>query len=267
MKSKITLSILLCCLAFSVANAQGKLNKAKDDLSGSSSSTSSSSSSRNNNRGGGNDDDPGYFDSVFVEIAYHVTIGILLGEMEPRYFYEYPYSDGSHGEYSLFTQDYPLKRSQFMISNTVFASGKEFYGNDFKLNFRFIPLVGVEVSHLHFFEQTPKVELGVSSFMVNYYRIREKNVTGYWGVGATHVGNGVDETGLAYQVGVDIYLNKPFSFGISWKQSLINESSVDEFKLLARYHRKRFSFHGGFNHYQLGSVNINAMGIGLDYRF
>jgi hypothetical protein len=266
MKSKITLSILLCCLAFSLANAQGKLNKAKDDLSGSSSSSSSSSRSSNNNNNDGNDD-IGYFDNLFIEIAYHATIGILLGEMESRYFYEYPYSDGSHGEYSLFTQDVPLKRSQFIISNTLFASGKEFYGNDLKLNFRFVPLVGVEVSHLHFFEQNPKVELGVSSFMVNYYRIREKNVTGYWGIGATHVGNGVDETGFAYQVGIDVYLNKPFSIGASWKQSLINDATVDEFKLLVRRHIKRTSIHGGFHHYKLGSVTINAMAVGLDYRF
>jgi len=266
MKSKITLLTILFCLFFSVSNAQGKLNKAKDDLSGNSSSTTSTSRSSNTDDFGGNDDF-GYFDSVFIEIAYHATIGILFGEMESRYFYEYPYSDGSHGEYSLFTQDVPLKRSQFIISNTVFASGKEFYGNDFKLNYRFIPLLGVEVSHLHFFEQTPKVDLGVSSFMINYYRIREKNVTGYWGVGATHVGNGVDETGFAYQIGLDIYLNKPFSFGTSWKQSLINDSSVDEFKLVVRHHRKRFSFHGGFHHYTLGSVNINSMGIGVDYRF
>lgn len=263
MKSKITLSILLCCLVFRFANAQGKLNRAKEDLSGNSSSTSSRSSSKDS---GGRNDDIGYFDSVFIEIAYHATIGILLGEMESRYFYEYPYSDGSHGEYSLFTQDVPLKRSQFIISNTFFASGKEFYGNDLKLNFRFAPLVGIEVSHLYFFEQNPKVELGVSSFMINYYRVREKNVTAYWGIGATYVGNGVDETGLAYQVGIDVYLNKPFSLGASWKQSLINDSSVDEFKLLVRHHRKRFSFHGGFHHYKLGSVSINAMGVGLDYR-
>ncbi|QHI36692.1 hypothetical protein IMCC3317_20570 [Kordia antarctica] len=265
MKPKITLSMLLCLLIFSLSNAQGKLNKAKKDLSGSNSGSNSSSSWSDDDDGG--NDNAGYFDSVFIEIAYHVTIGVLLGEMESRYFYEYPYSDGSHGEYSLFTQDYPLKRNQFIISNTFFASGKEFYGNDLKLNFRFIPLLGVEASHLRFFERTPKVELGVTSFMINYYRVREKYVTAYWGIGATHVGNGVDETGLAYQIGVDVYLKKPFSLGVFWKQSLINDSSVDEFKLLARYHMKRFSIHGGFNHYQLGSVSINAMGFGVDYRF
>jgi len=264
MKSKITISLLLCCLVFSFSSAQGKLNKAKDDLSGSSSSSSSRSSSKSNN---GVNNDIGYFDSVFIEIAYYATLGILLGEMESRYFYEYPYSDGSHGEYAFPDEGVPLKRSQFIISNTAFASGKEFYGNDFKLNFRFVPLVGVEVSHLHFFEQNPKVELGISSFMVNYYRVREKNVTAYWGIGATHIGNGVNETGFAYQIGIDVYLNKPFSFGTSWKQSLINDSSVDELKILVRRHMKRTSIHGGFHHYKLGSVSINAVGVGLDYRF
>lgn len=266
MKPKITFVVALLFFTFNFTNAQGKLNRAKEDLSGNSSRSSSSSRSSWSDDNGGNDG-IGYFDSVFIEIAYHATIGILLGEMQPRYFFEYPYSDGSHGEYAFPDENVPLKRSQLIISNTFFTSGKEFYGNDLKLNFRFIPLLGVEASHLHFFEENPKVELGVSSFMINYYRVREQNVTAYWGIGATHVGNGVDDTGLAYQVGVDVYLNKPFSLGAFWKQSLINDSSIDEFKLLARYYMKRFSVHGGYNHYKLGSVSINAMGFGIDYRF
>ena len=211
MKSKITFVVALLFFTFNFTNAQGKLNRAKEDLSGNSSRSSSSSRSSWSDDNGGNDG-IGYFDSVFIEIAYHATIGILLGEMQPRYFFEYPYSDGSHGEYAFPDENVPLKRSQLIISNTFFTSGKEFYGNDLKLNFRFIPLLGIEASHLHFFEENPKVELGVSSFMINYYRVREQNVTAYWGIGATHVGNGVDDTGLAYQVGVDVYLNKPFSW-------------------------------------------------------
>lgn len=266
MKSKITLTFLLICFTYNFSNAQGKLNRAKEDLSEKSSSSTNSSRSSNNDYNDGNDG-PGYFDSLFIEIAYHVTIGILLGEMESRYFFEYPYSDGSHGEYAFPDEDVPLKRGQLIISNTAFASGKEFYGNDIKLNYRFVPLIGVEVNHLHFFEQEPKNELGVSSFMLNYYRVREQYVTAFWGIGATHVGNGVDEIGFAYQVGVDVYLKKPISISALWKSSLINGSSIDELKLHARYHLKRFSIHGGYNHYKLGSVSINALGAGVDYHF
>ncbi|AXG68004.1 hypothetical protein KORDIASMS9_00188 [Kordia sp. SMS9] len=271
MKSKIVASLLVCCFVISASHAQGKLNRAKNDLSGTSSSSSSNS---NSNRSTNNNDDDwgdgvGFFDGVFIEIAYHATIGIFFGEMESRYFYEYPYSDGSHGEYAYGDEDesIPLKRSQFIVSNTFFTSGKEFYGNDIKLNFRFVPLVGIEANHLHFFEDRPKNNLGATSVMINYYRVREQYVTAFWGVGATHVGNGVDETGFAYQVGVEVFLKKPYSLSALWKQSLINDSSIDEFKLHARYHLKRLSIHGGYNHYQLGSVSINALGFGVDYRF
>ena len=265
MKPKITLFLLLCCFVCALTNAQGKLNRAKEDLSSkNSNSSSSSSSSRNSND---DYDDEDNFDNIFVELAFYISYGVLFGEMESRYFYKYPYAEGSHGEYAFPDENVPLKRSQFMISNTFFASGKQFYGNDFKLNYRFMRLLGVEVNHLHFFEQDPKVELGVSSIMVNYYRVREKYVTGYWGIGVSHVGNGVDETGLAYQLGVDVYLKKPYSFGVSWKQSLINDSSVDEFKILARRHLKRVAIHGGYHHYKLGTVTINSVGVGLDYRF
>ncbi|KAB8154021.1 hypothetical protein EZY14_006170 [Kordia sp. TARA_039_SRF] len=266
MKPKMTLSLLLCCLLFNLSHAQGKLNRAKEDLSGNSNSSSSSSARWSNNDDFGNDG-VGFFDSVFIEIAYHATIGILFGEMETRYFYDYPYADGSHGEYAFGDENVPLKRSQFTISNTFFTSGNEFYGNDIRLNFRFVPLVGVEVNHLHFFEETPKNDLGATSFMLNYYRVREKYVTAFWGVGASYVGSGVDETGFVYQIGVEVFLKKPYSLSALWKQTLINNSSIDEFKLQARYHLKRFAIHGGFNHYQLGSVNINALGLGVDYRF
>ncbi|MEM6685661.1 MAG: hypothetical protein AAF617_07730 [Bacteroidota bacterium] len=266
MKSKTLLSLVLCCFVCSVSLAQGKLNRAKSDLSNkSSSSSSSSSSSWNDSDDWG--DGAGFFDGVFIEIAYQATIGIFFGNMEPRYFYEYPYSDGSHGEYAFGDEDVPLKRSQLTISNTFFASGKEFYGNDIKLNFRFVPLVGVEVNHLHFFEDRPKNNLGATSLMVNFYRVREQYVTAYWGVGVTHIGNGVDDTGFTYQVGVDVFLKKPYSISTLWKQSLINDTTVDEFKLHVRRHLKRFSVHGGFNHYKLGSVNINSFGLGVDYRF
>lgn len=266
MKLKSILTLLFSFLILQVHYAQGKLNRAKEDLSGNSSS-SSSSSSRNSQNDDWGDDSVGFFDAVFIDIAYQATIGVLFGNMESRYFFEYPYSDGSHGEYAFPDEDVPLKKGQFIISNTVFASGKEFYGNDIKLNYRFTPLVGIEANHLHFFESTPKNNLGTTSFMLNYYRIRETYVTAFWGVGATYIGNGVDETGFTYQVGVDVFLKKPYSISALWKQSLINGTSVDEFKLHARYHAKRLSVHGGYNHYKLGSVSINALGVGVDYRF
>lgn len=268
MQQKITLFLVLfCCTIFSI-NAQGKLNRAKDDLSGGSSSSSSSRSSNSSDSwDDDNDDDEGYFAEFFSEIIDHVVCGIFFGDMERKYFYDYPYANGSHGEYAFPDENVPLKSMQLMISNTFFASGKEFYGNDAKINFRFMRLLGVEVNHLHFFEDRPKSELGINSLMLNYYRVREKKVTGFWGVGATHVGSGVDKVGFAYQLGVDVYLDKPISLSALWKQSFINGSSVDEFKLHARYHLKRLSVHGGYNRYKLGTVKINSMGIGLDYRF
>ncbi|MCH2194020.1 hypothetical protein [Kordia sp.] len=268
MKLKTLLSLLVCYFVLSVSHAQGKLNRAKDDLSGSSSSTSSNSRSWNDDDDDWGDDDGfNFFEGVFFEIAYHATIGILIGDGEKRYFHKYPYSHGSHGEYAYPEDNVPMKTGQLILSNTFFTSGKQFYGNDVKLNYRFVPLAGIEVNHLHFFEENPKSELGVSSFMFNYYRVREQYVTAFWGVGATHVGNGVDETGFTYQVGVDVYLHQPISITALWKQSFINDSTIDELKLNARYHLKRFSVHGGYNRYKLGSVRINALSFGVDYRF
>ncbi|WP_298422083.1 hypothetical protein [uncultured Kordia sp.] len=267
MNPKITLLLLLCCFTCALTNAQGKLNKAKEELSSGSSSSSSSSSDSSNSSNSWDDDENNHFEQILNDIIDQIVFGILFGDMEQKYFYDYPYANGSHGEYALPEENASLKSMKLMLSNTFFASGKEFYGNDVKLNFRFMRLLGVEVNHLHFFEKIPKSELGINSLMLNYYRVREKMVTAFWGVGVSHVIHGVDKIGFTYQVGIDVYLKKPFSLSTLWKQSFINNSSVNEFKLHARYHLNRFSVHGGFNRYKLGSVEINSMGIGFDYRF
>jgi len=260
-----TMTILILLIsAINVSMAQNKLGKAKENLS----ETSPQEFSHDGDQpSSSSDGESKFLENLVFEALYFVSYGTLIGQLEPRSFYAYPYADGQHGEYMQIEKGAPGKRSEFMISNTMIFHS-EVYGNDLKLNYRFLPFLGVEANHLHFFDhQGENTDLGISSMMLNYYRIRENSVSGYWGLGATYVGSGVNTAGFAYNLGMDIYVGKPVSFGLAWKQSFINEETINEFKILARYHLKRIVIHGGFSYYKIGSENFPSTAIGIEYRF
>jgi hypothetical protein len=243
--------------------AQGKIERAKDDLK-----SSSLPSSYNSGSGeGGSEGGSNFLGGVSFDLLFLATYGTLIGDLQPRYFIEFPYCDGESGEY-----DYPefvsiLKKSSLIISNTLTVqSGTT--GNDLRLNYRFLPVLGLEANHLHFFDRLDEhSDLGISSILLNFYRIREKRVTGFWGLGATYVGSEVNTTGFSYNLGLDIYVANPVSLGIFWKQSFINESSVNEFRAMLRYHIGKLAIHGGFINYKIGEEGFPSAAIGLEYRF
>lgn len=257
----ITLLILFTT-TFTIA--QSKLGRAKNDLSGTSSKQSYTTNSDSQSS---SEDGNGLVEGIVIETLYFVTYGILIGDIQPRSFYAYPYAEGQHGEYYPIENHGPGIKGNLILSNTLaFQSGT--FANDLKLNYRFIPVLGLEANHLHFFDKLSEdTELGISSIMLNYFRIRERHVTGYWGLGATYVGNEVDTWGFSYNLGLDIYVAHPISLSVLWKQSFINESSINEFQGLVKYHLKRFSIHGGFIHYTIGEENFPSAAVGISYGF
>jgi hypothetical protein len=261
MKTTTTLVLIICALQSSFA--QGKLDRAKDDLKDPAPKSAYSSDSE-----GGNDHDGGttFLGGIMLDLFYFASYGALIGNVQPRSIASYPYADGVNGEYSFPEDVVVLKKSEFMVSNTLTLQSGTF-GNDFKLNYRFLPFLGVEANHLHFFDRLDEnSDLGISSILLNFYRIREKRVTGFWGLGATYVGSDVDKAGFVYNLGLDIYIANPVSVGILWKQSFINESSVNELRALVRYHMKKLAIHGGFIHYKIGEEGFPSAAIGIEYR-
>jgi hypothetical protein len=127
----------------------------------------------------------------------------------------------------------------------------------------------LELSQRHFFESNlaGKDNLEVYSLMLNYYRIRERSFTGWWGIGATYVGNEVHTTGVAYQVGIEVYPLKPISLQASFKQSFINESNINELKFHLKYHRKKMAYYTGYHDYSIGGVKASGVVLGVDLGF
>lgn len=260
MKKLVFLLFLIPVTIFS----QGKLDRAKESLSGSSSSrtrTSSSSSSSSSSYASN-----GIFDDVFIELFFHATVGIFFGEAHERDMNPYPYFYDNEGEYAPVLSDTGRKTSFKLGSNVLFNNVS---GLELNALFKPLPILGVEASHTFFSEKniSNKDVLGVTTVTANYYRVREKNISLWWGAGFTYVGNGVNTTGFTYTAGTEIYPAKPISLHVSWKQSLINESTVDLFKGQVKYHTKNKALYLGYHNYSLGSEKISGPVFGFEYLF
>jgi len=270
MKRILLIILLLPCVLFS----QGKLKKAKESLSESSATSTSSSTtsndrgtrtSRNNHRNSSNNN--GLFYDFFVELGYYAIYGVVVGNSEYRSLTPYPYYNHTFGEY-LKGDALSSKKSIFKISG-IRHFNKRINGLEINANYRILPIFGLEASYIHFSERTiiGSDFLEISSLMANYYRIREKNISLWWGLGTSYVGNDVKNLGFAYNIGTEIYPFKPISLHVSWKQSYINSTSIDVFKTQIKYHIKNTALFTGYHDYQLGSEKNGGFIFGMEYTF
>jgi hypothetical protein len=244
--------------------SQGRLEKAKESLSNDTEESETKSTSRKISR---NNEGNGFFVDVFAELGYYAFYGIVVGRSEYRNITPYPYYKNLRGEY-LKTDFEQTKNSLFKISAyQLFNRGVNALG--LNANYRLIPILGVEVSHLNFSENSiqGKEYLDVSSFLLKYYRVREQNISLWWGAGASYVANGVDTWGFAYTIGTEIFPAKPISIHLSYKQSFINFSNVNEFKVQLKYHIKKTALVTGYHANAIGSENVNGIVFGAEYTF
>ena len=205
--------------------------------------------------------------SAWLPIAF-VSYKSLLGDFESRHFSPYPYYyKNVNGEY-----DYGLlkgdKKSLLKIGGN-YLLGDIVKSVDVYVNYRFNPALGIDVSHQEYFEKIRNGTefLNITTLLFNYYRFRERWITGWWGAGATYVGNEINTAGFAYNFGVEIYPFNPISIHTSFKQSFINSNSINVLKLQAKYHHKKTAFYSGYHDISLGGVKVSGIVFGIEYGF
>jgi hypothetical protein len=250
--------VLLMILVFPVQelNAQ-RLKNVKNDIkedkssNDKKSSRSTSSSSR---------------DDLMLEIFYLSIRKVLAGNLEHSEFNSYPYANGINGEYcSSCESNVSPSFGKLFVSNTLSAFDLNLYSNNTRLNWRMSPYLGVDVNYLHLKEFNPSDDLGFMSAMLDFYRLRWEAASFYYGIGVTYAGSSVDEAGLAYQLGLNIYPEDPLSAEIFYKQSFINEISVDELKVMLNYHVNRSSLGLGLSHLKIASFKTTSIGFELKH--
>ena len=265
MKSKLLLLLFVPCILFS----QSTLGKAKGSLSSSSNSSVSSSSDKDED----DDDDSiggaifeSIFESIFLDFLGYVSYGVVIGEGKYTEITPYPYFDGKSGEFTRIPNE-KNRRTNVKLNANYFVHRV----NGIELNavVKPIPLIGVELDYLSFNEEGLFTDesLNITSINMNYYRVRENTFSMWWGIGGTYVGNEVDTWGASYNIGTDIYPVKPISFHLGWKQSFVNDNTVNVFKSQVKYHIKRTALYTGYHNYKLGSETISGLVLGIEYSF
>lgn len=251
--------------------SQERLEKAKESLSSKNSTTSREETKSNRSSRSGrinrNRDNDGLFIAIVEDVGFYLFYGAIIGDSEYRTLTPYPYFNNSTGEY-LKIDTIQSKSSLFKISvNQLFNRGVN--GIEFNANYRVLPILGIEASHLNFSENSiqGKEYLDITSFLLKYYRIREQNVSVWWGMGASYVANEVQTWGFSYAIGTEIFPVKPISLETSYKQSFINYNNVNEFKIHLKYHIKKTALYTGYHANKLGSEKANGIVFGAEYTF
>jgi hypothetical protein len=259
----------ICLLIPIIGFSQTKLSAAKQNLSTNSSSSSTSSSSSSNSSSSSHRAFGNLFADIFVEVFLIVGYEGLLSNLEYRHFAPYPYYyDNVNGEYDFGAVDGD-KRS-LLKARVNYFSANSIQGVAANVKYRFLPILGLELSHNNFFENNlagTSDNLNTTSFMLNYYRVRERSVTGWLGIGATYVGNEVNTAGFAYTIGVEVYPFKPISLHAIFQQSFINESNINELQFQIKYHRKKMAYYTGYNDYSIAGVGVSGFVFGIEIAF
>lgn len=257
MKKLILVFLLIPVIGFS----QGKLEQAKKNLSSRSSSSSSRSSSSSSKDKSDND-------NFFVELFSFVTYKIAFGNFKPRHFSPYPYYyDNVNGAYDFGLE---IEEKKSLIGAGVnYLSGNYMNSAEANVNYRFLPFLGVDLTHHRFFEEglNGSDHLDVTSLLINYYRIRERSFTGWWGMGVTYVGNEVNTYGFTYNIGLEVYPVKPMSFLLSYKQSFINQSHINVTKYQIKYHRNKIAYYIGYHDISIAGIKASGMVLGIEANF
>ncbi len=267
MKKLVIVLLLFPFVVFS----QGKLKKAKEKLNSTSNNIEMKYLGVDTNANTKQDYETSYsdepiFESLFLDILFYSTMGVVFGGMERRELNKYPYCQGNFGEYTkIFSKQ--GKRQNIKLGVNYMPTGL----NGLELNtiYKPIPIIGIDVSYVHFSEKNfSKIEyFDMFSLMANFYRIREKYVSLWWGIGMTYVGNEVKKSGFVYQLGTDIYPVEPISLHLSFKQSLVNNQSIDVFKSQVKYHFENKVFFLGYHHYNLAGEQISSPVLGFEIYF
>lgn len=270
MKKLLLFLLIIPAITFS----QNKLDKAKKNLKQKSSSSVSSSKSsskksstrtRSSRRNSSSSFDP-EFENILIEIGFRASVGIAIGQAQERDLNPYPYFYDNEGEYAAELSDTGRKQSIKLGANYLF---NRVNGLEFNATYKPIPIIGIDASYTRFSEKnrTYTDELNITSILVNYHRIRERNISIWWGIGATYVGSNVNTLGFAYNLGTDIYPFKPVSLHLSWKESFVNGNDIGVFKSQLKYHIKEKAFFLGYHHFQIAGEDISGPTIGFEITF
>ncbi|NRB60571.1 MAG: hypothetical protein HRU50_11620 [Winogradskyella sp.] len=253
--------------------AQGKIGRAEDSLKDADEQSSNSESNSNSFDFSSSDD--ALFGNIFAELfgrfffeAFRGVFIELPDEKQP-FLTAYPYAELGNGNYSNNWNDTSTNWRGAITIKYISESSRIKGGHlnfDFKLNDK----LAIELDYLQLWERSSIYEndqLAIYNAFFKYNRIRTKHFNAFWGIGPTFVDGAVDEIGISYAIGAEVFPIKPISFETSFNQTFINRSTLNRFQGYMNYHLKQYRFQVGYEYLKIGSQKFSNIGLGVGLYF
>lgn len=254
---------------------EGKLNRAKERLKIEKSTIKTSKSVKEGTTTRTNTAIANPFLKILYVAAAYTVYGVAFetpfernGRMHDAEIANYPYKQASYGNF-IYTNTTNYNTTRFDVYNHFLVDSKQLYGNDFGVNFRFLKRFAFNMNTVHFIEKVNNQTAYFSTYsaLLKYYRIRTQRLDAWFGLGATHITTGVNKTGFTFGVGGEWFIKKPISLAASYKTTRVNKNSVNNAKVLLKYHLKNYRIATGYVYYNLANTKINAISIGVEASF
>jgi hypothetical protein len=202
-------------------------------------------------------------------VSYYAAIGNYQKEDHlHRPLTNYPYFDnGQYGNYESHVAASPsVKAFRLDLGDQYLYSNGGLYGNHLKLKIRPFQYFYLQADYIRLTEKRLIVnsisDLSLFNFNLCYDRIRLERFNLGWTLGCNYIGSDVNKAGFSYGVNGELFVAKNVSLLGSMKWSLINDSQVNEFEFLGKYHVKRCFISAGYEHLKIGSPTYDFVSVG-----
>ena len=213
------------------------------------------------------------FEELLVELGMAITYGILFETswenelpMHSAQFTRYPYFDNESGNYTYDTnaEYFPFK---VVLSGGMHAENKHLYGHDFGLQLKLFDRADISLRYNSLIEKQNirTNQIDIYNIMVHYHRLRMPKFDLWYGLGATHLGGIVEETGFSLDFGAEWFIKKPISLFAQWKHSWFdNNLSTSQTIYSVRYYIQQFNIEFGMKKYRFFSTRIKTLSLGVN---
>lgn len=161
------------------------------------------------------------------------------------------------------------KKARWHITDR-YLMNSDLQGNYFRTELQFAKRFSLMGDITKLVEQNPNVpntEYTQYTMMANYYRLRGRRWSIWYGIGARYIGEGIDKFGFAYNFGTRIYVTKPLSLETSFIGSDVNGSAVHHFNSHVKWHLNRFYISAGYDKHKISSSDFHMFGTGIGIYF
>ncbi|WP_281636895.1 hypothetical protein [Flavobacterium marginilacus] len=272
--TKITFSLIVFLLSFTICFSQTKLQRSKMQLNNGATgnSTTASSSKKSSSYNNSNNDGLGFIGDIVAGIAYYTVGFVMIGnyrgeshlsnEVSP-----YPFFRANTGNYyNPDTVHVNKNLVRLDVEDCLMIENNSIYANHFRAKLYPSAYFNITADYHQFLEVEPNTKNTTSLSVFNasfwYDRIRTKNFNLGWGIGVNYISNNINKAGITFGLNTDIFFARNINLYSGAKWSSVNSQSLNNLELGLKYHKEKYFFSFGYENLKIGTPKYNFVTFG-----